>query len=380
MKYFNLLFKEKLKTSVISLLIIYISANIINLYGDILPSNFIFFNKIFVVIIFAFFIIDLIFNKIKFLAPGIFGFYVFITYSLILFIINDFSYYSIYYSLGIIYNYIGFLIIINLLRSKTDLKIFSFIYLLIVGLGCVIYLYNWFILGNWGILRPSNVAVTGGNINANIVSGLMVICIMVAEYLFKDLKKKWYFILYAIYLVFLIGVFGLGSRFMSIITLIFLCISIYNKLKFKYLLFILSLLVFIIIMNSPLFMEFTADIKSINRIINSGLESERLSDLILNFKYFLESPLFGQSIEKIFITYDGKISHIVYLNYLVEGGLFGYFFLLIFFFSIFKKKLLKLDHVGKMFLIFWLSFYFWSPSYWIMLVPASYVYLNNYLK
>jgi len=380
MRYFNLFFKKKLKTSIISLLIIYISANLLNLYGDLLPSNFVFFNRVFVIIIFLFFFYQIILSKNKILVPGYIGLFLFITYSIILFITHGMSFYSSYYALVIVYNYIGFLIIINLIRSKTDLKIFGFIYLLFVGLGCFIYMYKWFMLGNWGVLRPSNLAVTGGNINANIVSSLMVICILIFENLSKGLEKKWNILLYLFYFIFIIGIFGLGSRFMSMIITLFLFISIYNKVQFKYILLFFSIFTLIVVINiSDLFMLFS-EIKVIIRILNSGIESDRLLDLITNTNYFLESPFFGQNIEKIFITNDQKISHVVYLNYLVEGGLFGYFFLFILFYSIFKHKILTIDYIGLMFLIFWLLFYFWSPSYFIMLVPVSYIYLINNLK
>ena len=380
MRNLNLFFNKKLKTSIISLLIVYISANLLNLYGDLLPSNFVFLNRVFVIIIFLFLFHQISLSKNKILAPGLSGFLLFLTYSIILFLSHGMSLYSNYYALGIVYNYIGFLIIINLIRSKTDLKIFGFIYLLFVGLGCLLYMYKWFMLGNWGVLRPSNLAVTGGNINANIVSSLMVICILISENLFKGLEKKWNILLYLVYFIFIIGIFGLGSRFMSMITTLFLFISIYNKVQFKYILLYFSIFTFIVVINiSDLFMLFS-EIKVVIRIFNSGIESERLLDLIRNTNYFCESPFFGQSIEKIFITNDQKISHVVYMNYLVEGGLFGYFFLIIFFFSIFKQRILRIDYIGLMFLIFWLLFYFWSPSYFIMLVPVSYIYLINNLK
>ena len=375
-KFFNLFFNEKLKITVLSLLITYISANLLNLYGNILPSNFVFFNRVFVIIIFLFLFNQILLSKNKILVPGHIGFILFLIYSIILFLTHGMSLYSSYYALGIVYNYIGFIIIINLIRSKTDLKIFGFIYSLFVGVGCLIYMYKWFILGNWGILRPSNLAVTGGNINANIVSSLMVICILIFENLFKGLEKKWNILLYLFYFIFIIGIFGLGSRFMSIIITLFLFISIYNKVQFKYLLLLFSIFTLIVVINiSDLFMLFS-ELKVVIRILNSGIESERLLDIFTNTNYFLESPFFGQSIEKIFITSDQKISHVVYLNYLVEGGLFGYFFLFIFFFSIFKQKIFRIDYIGLMFLIFWLSFYFWSPSYFIMIVPFSYIYLT----
>lgn len=366
---------KRILSTLFSVVMLYIALTAANLFDpyvpDWVPAGI---NRPIILALLLWVVVFVGLSRRRFLMPGGLWFVLLSAYALLHgFGTNKSSWLTNYVDVAA--NYLLFVLTINVLRSKEDLRIYGVVALSIIASGAGLYYWYLYRNGIMGVARPDSFHTAYANLNTNTVSLFLVLGVLIGEYLTDDDRMTHVLAMNVSYVVVAILIMFSGSRFGVFLLVVYFVFS--NVAKRRMRLGNVALVAAIGAVAMPLLAAVyrNADYFS-SRLENvSGYASEiRLVLMFEAFEIFLQNPMWGGNGH---LVYDPSVpvhNHVWILNFLTSLGVIGFVLLCGLGYQIVGRppKDRKAEYV--MFLSFLMLVALYAPPFLFYSIGMSFLY------